>query len=277
MSNNPAFDRPPPPPPGTTPPPLGEAMPGVATAPPPPPTGAPAPWSEPVRLPPTGRNVTAVGVVIAKSEEQIKEEKRKDRAALQRLAAAPEIVLCAVILFVAIVAATATSNQGGQVILIMLLSALAAFFGWLALRSGDAIIYTLVLGAAGFLTAVAMGATLSLDPQSLWWVLPAIVLIGFENAITFNYYRRRNGDISAAVRKTHLQNLAGVAFGSLVLGALLRWLTNRDGQVSWIWYATVLSTATVLSIGSLITIRRRALPADRRRYSPGRRMIPPPA
>ncbi len=245
---------------------------------PPPPTGTPnAPWAGPVRLPPTGRHATALGVVIAKTETQIKDEKRRDRAALQRLAAAPEMVMCGVVLFVAIVAATGTSPPEGQIILIMIMSALAALFGWMALRSGDAIIYTLVLGAAGFLTAIAMGATLSLNPQSLWWILPAVVVFAFENAFTFNYYRRRNGDISAAVRTTHLQNVGAVVAGSLVLSVVLRWLTNRDGQVSWIWYAMVLSTVIVLSVGTLITIRRRALPADRRRFSPGRRMIPPPA
>ncbi len=258
-------------------PPLGGVMPGMAP-PPPPPTGAPgAPWAGPVRLPPTGRHVTAVGVIIAKTGAQIKDEKRRDRVALLRLAAAPEMVMCGVVLFVAIVAATATADPEGQIIMIMIMSALAALFGWLALRSGDAIIYTLVLGAAGFLTAIAMGATLSLDPQSLWWILPAVVVFSFENAFTFNYYRRRTGDISTAVRTTHLQNVGVVVAGSLVLSVVLRWLTNRDGQVSWIWYATVLSTVVVLAIGTLITIRRRALPADRRRFSPGRRMIPPPA
>lgn len=271
MSTDPtAFDGPPPPP-------LGEAMTGMAP-PPPPPTGAPAaPWAGPVRLPPTGRHATALGLIVAKTEAQIKDEKRRDRIALQRLAATPEIVMCGVVLFVAIVATTAPSGPDGQIILILIMTAVAALFGWLALRSGDAIIYTLVLGAAGFLTAVSMGATLSLNPQSLWWILPALVVFVFENAFTYNYYRRRTGDISAAVRTTHLQNVGVVVFGSLVLSVVLRWLTNRDGQVSWIWYATVLSAVVVMAVGTLITIRRRALPADRRRFSPGRRMIPPPA
>ncbi|NNF54503.1 MAG: hypothetical protein HKN03_08680 [Acidimicrobiales bacterium] len=272
MSTDPSgFDGPPPPPPGATPPPLGAPM-------PPPPAGSSAePLARPVGLPPTGRYATAAGVIIAKTEAQIKDEKRRDREALRRLAAAPEMVMCGFVVFVAIVAATATSDPEGQIILIIILSALAALFGWLAVRSGDAIIYTLVLGAAGFLTAIALGATLNLDVQSLWWIVPAVVVIAFENAFTYNYYRRRSGDISATVRTTHLQNMGAIVAGSLVLAVTLRWLTNRDGQVSWIWYATVLSTAIVLSIGSLITIRRRALPADRRRFSPGRRMIPPPA
>ena len=250
----------------------------AGSPPPPPPTGSPAaPWVGPVRLPPTGRHATAAGVIIAKTDAQIKDEKRRDRAALQRLAAAPEMVLCGVVLFVAIVAASATSDPEAQIILIMIMSALAALFGWLALRSGDAIVYTLVLGAAGFLTAVVVGATLDVDFQSLWWILPPVVVIALENAFTFNYYRRRSGDISRVVRTTHLQNLGAVVAGGLVLSATLRWLTNRNGQVSWIWYATVLSTVVVLAIGTLVTIRRRALPADRRRFSPGRRMIPPPA
>ncbi len=214
---------------------------------------------------------------VATTPEEKAEDKARDRNALQRLIATPEIVASCVWLFLMIVFGTADAAGSGAFVLILVITAITALLVYLTLRSGDSVIVGLILAGTGFFTALTLGVTISVPRGSLWWLLPALAIIATENAISFNFYRRRSGEISRAIQRTQAQNLGATLVGSVLLGLFLRTLSGGNGQVSWIWFAAVSATIAALVIGSLVVVRRHAVPADRRRFSPGRRMIPPPS
>ncbi len=241
-------------PPSPTP---GHAWP--ETTPPPP---------SPTRPPP--RDAVSVGLP-GPAEESRRSQRRQDRLARRALAASPELLTLWVGSFTLLVWVFE-----GDAAAIVVSSTVLGIFAWVFLAKGDTLVSCLLLLAIGTLAATVVGASVSPEPDRLWWVMPGLVIVVAEAAMTYNHLRRRQGDISRRVTRMNVENLVLVSAAAIALAWMLQRLTQADGQVQWPWFATtvvVLAAAAIIGLG---TIRRRALPADRRRFSPGRRVLPPP-
>ncbi len=121
-----------------------------------------------------------------------------------------------------------------------------------------------------------LSGRLDIDEDSLAWIVPALLIVCAESAISYNHFRRRQSDISIQIVKALAINIVSVVALSAVLASAIRWLTQVDGRVEWPWYATTIVGLALAWFAGLIVIRRTATPAERRRYNPGRRMLPPP-
>ncbi len=159
---------------------------------------------------------------------------------------------------------------------IVVSSAVLGIFAWILLAKGDPLVSCLLLLAIGTLTATVVSASVSPEPDRLWWVMPGLVIVAAEAAMSYNHLRRRQGDISRRVHPMDVENLVVVSAAAVALAWILQRLTQADGQVQWPWFATTVIVLAAVAVIGLATIRRRALPADRRRFSPGRRVLPPP-
>jgi hypothetical protein len=207
-----------------------------------------------------------------RSAEELAEEKRRDRLARRQLAASPELMAVSVtFLFIFGFAVRF------EPVALIFGSLVYGIFGWLLLLNGDAIVGSLILVALGLTTLALLSERLDLEETSLWWTLPALLVVTAETAMSYNHCRRRKSDISRSIGRTMILNPLLVAALSLVLASVLRWLTQVDGRVEWPWYATTIIVLAVSWFAGLIVIRRTATPAERRRYNPGRRMLPPPS
>ncbi len=153
---------------------------------------------------------------------------------------------------------------------------LYGIFGWILLSTGNSVAASLLLGALGLSTAGMIAERFDVEDDSLWWMIPALVIVIAEAAISYNHFRRRQSDISMRISQTVAINTASVIALSVVLATLTRWLTQVDGRVEWPWYATTIVGLCACWFAGLIVIRRTATPAERRRFDPGRRMLPPP-
>ncbi len=219
----------------------------------------------------TGASPVAPRFNTQRNPDEIKAERTEDRAAKLSLAAKPEIIAVGItfsLLWIVVV--------DGELLPVLIGLGVFALFGGIFMAGGDTVIASLQLGAVGILTAAVLGDTLRIESDSLWWLLPGLVLIGCEAAATYNNYRRRDGEISARIPRSGAQNLVAVVLMSLVLATIARELTQLDGRVEWPWFATVVIVFTLALIAALLVIRRSATPADTRRFNPGRRMLPPP-
>ncbi len=208
---------------------------------------------------------------MQRTAEEIAAEKRRDRLAKRRLAASPELMAVSVTFLLVFGLAVRFDP-----IILIIGSLIYAIFGWLLLANGDAIVASLALGALGLATIVLLSERLEVDENSLWWILPALVVVGAETAISYNHFRRRESDISRGTGQLIVVNLVAVIAVSVVLAWVIRWLTEFDGRVEWPWYAATIILLAAGWFASLIVLRRTATPAERRRYNPGQRMLPPP-
>lgn len=202
--------------------------------------------------------------------DAIEQERRANRRAAVQLIATPEwlalIALCVALLVL----------LSASLLLFLLGAAVAATFGWLYLSSGDALAAVLVVGGMGFLTAATLGDTFGLNGGRLWWVVPGLVMTTIDGAITYNQYRRRTGEVDRRILRSVWANVASVVAAATGLAWLLQQIADRDGRVTWPWFATVSLALAGAGFAGLLWLRRRATPADRRRYTPGRRLLPPP-
>ena len=250
--------QPPPPPAGTPPPPAVGTM-GPPGAPPP-------PFSR------SGAAPAPAGFALPINEEQRKEERSANRAAMLSLAAKPEIIAIGVtfvVLWVAVV-------DGGGILAVLLGLLVFVAFGAIYMSGGDSVIASLQLGAIGILAAVFIGDTLRIELDSLLWLIPGVVVIACETGATYNNYRRRDGEISARITRSSTQNLVAIAAMSIVLASIARALTQLGGRVEWPWFAVTIVALALAFLAAMLFIRRSATPADTRRFNPGRRMLPPP-
>lgn len=258
------MNAPPNPPPGTPPPP-------PAGTPPPPGPGA---VGGPVPPPPFGRagaGAAPASFSSKKSPEELKEERSANRAAMLSLAAKPEIIAIGIafsLLWILLVDADILAALIGL--------AVFALFGGIYMSGGDSVIASLQLGAIGMLTAAFLGDTIEVETDSLWWVLPGLMVIACEGGATYNNYRRRQGEISARIARSAGQNLLAVTLMAIVLASVARELTQLEGQVQWPWFAAAIIVFALGFVAAMLVIRRSAAPADTRRFNPGRRMLPPP-
>jgi hypothetical protein len=207
-----------------------------------------------------------------RSAEELAEEKRRDRLARRQLAASPELMAVSVaFLFIFGFAVRF------EPVALIFGSLVYGIFGWLLLLNGDAIVGSLIVVALGLTTLALLSERLDLEETSLWWTLPGLLVVTAETAMSYNHYRRREGDISRYISRTMILNPLLVAALSLVLASVIRWLTQVDGRVEWPWYSTTIIVLGVGWFAGLLMIRRTATPAERRRYNPGQRMLPPPS
>lgn len=242
--------------------------------PPPPTPGRASPSTMPPSLSSTRPpRLGAVGRGLPNpTGESRRERSRQDRLARRALSASPELLTLWVGSFSLLVWAFE-----GNAASIVLSSAVFAIFAWAFLANGDSLVSCLVLLAIGTLTAVVVSAEVSPEPDRLWWVMPGLVIIAAESALSYNNFRRRQGDISRSVTRMHLENLVIVSAGATGLAWVLQRLTRSEGRVQWPWFATTIVVLALTAVLGLGTLRRHALPADRRRFSPGRRVLPPPS
>jgi hypothetical protein len=205
------------------------------------------------------------------AEESRRAQRRQDRLARRALAASPEL-LTLWVTFLALLVWAFEGDAAG----IVVSSAVLGIFAWILLANGDSLVSCLLLLAIGTLTATVVSASVSPEPDRLWWVLPGLVIVAAEAAISHNHLRRRQGDISRRVQRMYVENLVVVSAGAVGLAWMLQRLTQTDGQVEWPWFATMVIVLAAVAVIGLTTLGGRALPADRRRYGPGRRVLPPP-
>jgi hypothetical protein len=206
-----------------------------------------------------------------RTTEEIAEDNKQRRLALRKLAASPELIAVSVV-FLILFGLASDFNP----VALIFGTAIYGIFGWIFLSNGDAIVASLLLLGLGLTCFGFMTARLSIDESSLAWIAPALLIVCAETAISYNNFRRRQSTISVQIGRTSAINIISVVALSVVLASAIRWLTQVDGRVEWPWYAT---TVVGLALGwftGLIVIRRTAGPAERRRYNPGRRMLPPP-
>lgn len=196
--------------------------------------------------------------------------RRADRRAVNELIATPELLL----VILTVTGLVAALSGGPAAFLVAM--AVVAGFGWLYLSSGDSFFAAMIVAGIGFCTAIAMDQDLDIDGGRLWWLVPGLVMVGSETALTFNQYRRRNGEVSGEIVLIGWQNMALVLASATGLGWALQRIADRGGRVTWPWFGFVSITLAGSAMVALIGLRRRALPADRRRYTPGRRVLPPP-
>lgn len=202
--------------------------------------------------------------------DAIEQERQANRRAAVQLIATPEwlalIAVCAALLVL----------LSASLLLFLMGAVVAATFGWLYLSSGDALAAVLIVGGIGLLTAAALGDSLGLGGGRLWWVVPGLVMTTVDGAITYNQYRRRVGEVDRRILLAAWGNVASVLAVATGLAWLLQRIAERDGRVTWPWFATVSLALATAGFAGLLWLRRRATPADRRRYTPGRRLLPPP-
>lgn len=200
----------------------------------------------------------------------VEQTRRANRRAAARLIATPEWLALTI---------------GGAVLLVILSDALltflmaaavAALFGWLHLSTGDGVVATILVGGTGFLTAFVLGQSLGLEGGRLWWILPGVVMVSTDAAITYNQYRRRDGGVDGRILGAAWSTIALVGASATGLAWLLQRVSEHDSRVTWPWFGAVTVALAIAAFTGLLWIRRQAFPADRRRYLPGRRLLPPP-
>lgn len=248
----------------STPPP----PPPAGSAPPPPVAGGPA-----AGPPPAHRGASRpIGFgAAAKTEEERKEERRIERLALRQLAASPELVSLAVLFFFIFGAAIRFNIVG-------MIFGLAAFAlgSWIFLANGDSLLACLLLLGFGLMTWIWLADPVDLDTSSLFWILPALTMVLVEFALSFNHFRRRRGEMSRTIPGLMASNAVAVVGLSVIVAFIGRSIAERDGRVEWPWFATASFVLAAGWLAGLQYLRRTSLPPDRRRFNPGRRMIPPP-
>ncbi len=203
--------------------------------------------------------------------EELAEEKRRNREALRSLAAKPELLAVATVFLLTFGIAIDFDTIG-----LILGAILFVVFGWIYLFSGDSIVASVLLLILAITSVAVLTERVEVDDGSLWWVLPMLLIILADTATSYSGFRRRGSEISTRIGQTLLLNVAAIVAATMVIAVIVRWLTRVEGRVEWPWFA---STVIVLVTGwfaALVVLRRTATPAERRRYLPGRRMLPPP-
>lgn len=198
------------------------------------------------------------------------DNRRRDRRAILHLVATPELLT----LIMVITGLLAVLS--GVPAAFLVAWAVVGGFGWLYLSSGDSFIAAMIIAGIGILTALVMSQELEIEGGQLWWTTPGLAMVAAETALTFNQYRRRKGEISNEIVLIVWQNVTIVIASALSLGWVLQRIADRTGRVTWPWFSLVSITLTATALLGLLALRRRATPADRRRYTPGRRILPPP-
>ncbi|MFT7597478.1 MAG: hypothetical protein ACI8TP_000396 [Acidimicrobiales bacterium] len=163
---------------------------------------------------------------------------------------------------------------GMPVLMALLLAAIGLGLLWTALLTGSYLALSISLLYASVLTAISFAES---DALGLGVAPPALAsLFVLGDLVRVAYARRRASVVSDRLLRSALAGSLGVGLLTSASTAMI-WLVGDGAEgVNWLWTPIAASVLIVLLAVLVVAQARRAIAADRRRWTPGEHVPQPP-
>ncbi len=203
------------------------------------------------------------------------EQAKKDARKALRLA--PEAIGAMALSAIWPFAFLAVGPSLALIITIIVLSLLGVGATILTIHTGS---QGLLVCAGGYVAVLALAAISALDLSSVGVVACSSTVVVYLDLMRLSFARRRTENLDERIVMRTLAAtgvVTALSVGTIVAAFMITGgQSDGDGSRSWLWVPIATAVIVIPGLALVIASARKAQAHDKRRWSPGERMLPQP-